>query len=424
MLVLLGLSAFFSACEAAFFSLNQLQLAGLKESKGKPGQLVNELLKTPKELLVTIYIGNEVVNVAISALVTSIAIKIFGNFGVALAIGAGTFLLLLFGEIVPKTLSFRFAETYSLIAVYPLTSFSRIVRPAQKYLVKTAEICIKKLNLGMPPQAPSIISEEEFKTIVDMGEGEGRLETQESKMIRNVIRFGETTVSDIMTPKIEMFTLQINESLEEILPKIIENFYSRVPIYDKEGEAVLGVLYTKELNHLKPMAKEKFNMKNILHSAIFVPESKKIKELLQEFKKMKRHMAVVLDEYGSVCGLITLEDILEELVGEIDSEMRKEEQPVVKINPAHYRLAGTLTLSEFNKYFQTELPEGKFDTVGGMVFGLFGRVPRSGEAVSYENLKFIVEKMKGARILKLHLSLAETAVPAEDKKTNLKEKAV
>ena len=111
------------------------------------------------------------------------------------------------------------------------------------------------------------------------------------------------------------------------------------------------------------MAKEKFNMKNILHSAIFVPESKKVKELLQEFKKMKRHMAVVLDEYGSVCGLITLEDILEELVGEIDSEMRKEEQPVVKINPAHYRLAGTLTLSEFNKYFQTELPEGKFDTV-------------------------------------------------------------
>ncbi|MFQ5717684.1 MAG: hemolysin family protein, partial [Nitrospinales bacterium] len=382
------------------------------------------LLETPKELLVTIYIGNEVVNVAISALVTSIAIKIFGNFGVAFAIGAGTFALLLFGEIVPKTLSFRFAEAYSLIAVYPLSAFSRVVRPAQKYLVKIAEIFIKKLNLGMPSQAPSIISEEEFKTIVDMGEGEGGLEAQESKMIHNVIRFGETTVSDIMTPKIEMFTLQINESLEEILPKIIENFYSRVPIYDKEGETVLGILYTKDLNHLKPMAKEKFNMKNILHSAIFVPESKKIKELLQEFKKMKQHMAVVLDEYGSVCGLITLEDILEELVGEIDSEMRKEEQPVVKINPAHYRLAGTLTLSEFNKYFQTELPEGKFDTVGGMVFGLFGRVPRSGEAVSYENLKFIVEKMKGARILKLHLSLAEAAVPTEDKKTNLKEKAV
>lgn len=422
MLGLLGCSAFFSACEAAFFSLNPLQLTELKESRGKTGLLVHTLLQKPRELLVTIYIGNEVVNVAIAALATSITYKIFGNIGIGITIGIATFVLLLFGEVVPKTLSLRYAEIYSLIAVYPLKGFALIVRPAQKLFVKAAESLMNKLDLAPVTQENPIITGEELKTIVDMGEGEGSLETEETKMIHNVIRFGETTAGEIMTPKIEMFTLKIDESLDEILPKIIENFYSRVPIYDKEGENIPGLLFTKDLNHLKALSREKFNLKGFLHPPIFVPQSKKIKELLQQFKIMKRHMAIVLDEYGSVCGLLTLEDILEELVGEIDSEMRQDESPIMKISAAHYRLAATLTLAEFNKHFQSELPEDEFDTIGGMVFGLLGRIPRSGEAVAYENFKFVVEKMKGARILKLNLTVLDTASPKEDNKTAQKGK--
>jgi CBS domain containing-hemolysin-like protein len=424
-LILLVCSAFFSACEAAFFSLGPLQLRALREKKGKTGPLVCSLLEKPRELLVTIYIGNELVNIAISALVTSIAYQMFGGVGVSIAIGIGTFLLLLFGEVLPKTISLQYAEVFSSIAAYPLKGFYLLVRPAQKLLVKTAEKLMSRMGLQPDTGAEAIITDEEFKTMVHLGHGEGSLESEESKMIHNVIEFGETTVSEIMTPKIEMFTLNVEEKFDAILPKIVENFYSRVPVYDKDEETVLGILFTKDLNHLKLQPRENFHLKGILHPVLFVPESKKIKELLQEFKKMKRHLAIVLDEYGSVCGLVTLEDILEELVGEIDSEMRHEESPVVKIGPNQYRLTATYSLQEFNEYFQSDLPEDQFDTIGGMVFGLFGRVPRFGEAVASGRFKFVVEKMKGPRILKLNLTVVEPAEVgvAGEKDSEQKERA-
>lgn len=423
-LVLLVCSAFFSACEAAFFSLNPLQLRTLKERKGRTGKLVYSLLEKPRELLVTIYIGNELVNIAISALVTSIAYKMFGGIGVSIAIGIGTFLLLLFGEVLPKTLSLQFAEAFSLFAAYPLKWFHSLVQPAQKLLVTIAEKLMSWLGLRPDMKENSFLTDEEFKTMVHMGHGEGSLESEESKMIHNVIEFGETTVSEVMTPKIEMFTLGAEETFDEILPKIVENFYSRVPVYDKDEETILGILFTKDLNHLKLQPRENFHLKGILHPVLFVPESKKIKELLQEFKKMKRHLAIALDEYGSVCGLVTLEDILEELVGEIDSEMRREESPVIKIGPNQYRLTATYSVQEFNEFFLSSLPEDQFDTIGGMVFGLFGRVPRFGEAVACDKFKFVVEKMKGSRILKLNLTIIESAEERSEEKTSERKEKV
>ena len=216
-----------------------------------------------------------------------------------------------------------------------------------------------------------------------------------------------------MTPKIDMFTVNIKDSLDKILPRIVENFYSRVPVYG-DKEEVLGILFTKDLTRLKHLPKEKVNLKSILHPAVVVPKTKMIKEMLEEFRKLKRHMAIVLDEYGSVCGLVTLEDIIEELVGEIDSEMRKDEQPLLKITENQYRLSGSLNLSEFNDAFESNLPESDYDTVGGLVFGLFGRIPRSGESTTLENFKFRVEKMKGSRILKLHLTLLKSSVAPEE----------
>jgi len=202
-----------------------------------------------------------------------------------------------------------------------------------------------------------------------------------------------------------MFTLSINDKLDDILPRIIENFYARVPVLDSDGENFAGILFTKDLNKLKTLPPEKFSLKSVLRPFISIPQTKKIKELLQEFKKTKRHIAAVLDEYGSICGLVTLEDILEELVGEIDSEMRLEENPLAQIDENNYRLLATYPVDEFNEYFKTQIPVEEYDTVGGLVFGLFGRIPRSGEAITYENLKFRVEKMKGARILNLHLTV-------------------
>ena len=175
----------------------------------------------------------------------------------------------------------------------------------------------------------SSISDEEFRTMVQVGEGEGVIDSDESDLIHKAIEFGETTVGEVMTPKIDMFTVNIKDSLDKILPRIVENFYSRVPVYG-DKEEVLGILFTKDLTRLKHLPKEKVNLKSILHPAVVVPKTKMIKEMLEEFRKLKRHMAIVLDEYGSVSGLVTLEDIIEELVGEIDSEMRKDEEPLLQ----------------------------------------------------------------------------------------------
>ena len=407
---LLLCSAFFSACEVAYFSLNSLQLNEMSEKKGHLGRIVNSLLEKPRELLITIYIGNEFVNIAISVVVTSIAINVFGNLGVGIAIGVGTLLLLVFGDIIPKSISLKFSQPYALFSAYPLTIFAKIVQPAQKLFSIWTEKIISFMGILPHGLKESPITDEEFRAMVQVGEGEGVIDSDERELIQNVIEFGETTVDEIMTPKIDMFTVGIEDSLDDILPRIIENFYSRVPVYGEDEEGILGILYTKDLTRLKHLPREKVSLKSILHDTISVPQSKKIKEMLEEFRRMKRHMAIVLDEYGSVCGLVTLEDILEELVGEIDSEMRQEELPLKRLNENHYRIVGAYSLAEFNESFQSDLPENDYDTVGGYVFGLFGRIPRSGESTTVDRFKFRVEKMKGSRILSLFITLMSPPV--------------
>jgi putative hemolysin len=408
---LLLCSAFFSACEVAYFSLNSLQLNEMSEKKGRLGRIVNSLLEKPRELLITIYIGNEFVNIAISVVVTSIAINVFGNLGVGIAIGVGTLLLLVFGDIIPKSISLKFAQPYALFSAYPLTIFAKIVQPAQKLFSIWTEKVIGFMGILPHGLKESPITDEEFRAMVQVGEGEGVIDSDERELIQNVIEFGETTVEEIMTPKIDMFTVRIEDRLDDILPRIIENFYSRVPVYGEDEEGILGILFTKDLTRLKHLPREKVSLKSILHDTISVPQSKKIKDMLEEFRKMKRHMAIVLDEYGSVCGLVTLEDVLEELVGEIDSEMRQDELPLNRLNENHYRITGAYSLAEFNESFQSDLPENDYDTVGGYVFGLFGRIPRSGESTTVDRFKFRVEKMKGSRILSLFLTLM--SLPAQ-----------
>ena len=311
----------------------------------------------------------------------------------------------MFGEIAPKTLSWRYAEQFAPIAAYPLKLFSLFVQPFQKRFTRLAEIFLHLLGMKSIPEDTSTISDDEFRAMVEMGEGEGFIDADEREMINNVIEFGETTVAEVMTPKIDMFTLSADDKMEIILPKIIENFYSRVPVYDRAGETIIGILFTKDLNRFRQLPSEKFNLKSVLRAPVFVPKSKKIKELLKDFKKMKRHMAIVLNEYGSVDGLVTLEDILEELVGEIDSEMRKEEKPIIQLNEHSYNVLSTYPVSEFNEKFNSNLAEDQSHSIGGLVFDLFGRVPRSGETVTYENFRFQIEKMKGARIVKLNLTI-------------------
>jgi CBS domain containing-hemolysin-like protein len=288
----------------------------------------------------------------------------------------------------------RFPQTYALSAAYPLRLFFAFVQPIQEFLTSIAEKFISMIGVTFSKPKETAITDEEFRTMVQMGEGDGVIDSEESELIHNVIEFGETTAGEIMTPKIDMFTLSIDDKMEDILPRIVENFYARVPVYDEDEENIAGILFTKDLNRLKHLPPEKFSLKSILRPILSIPQSKKIKELL--------------DEYGSLSGLVTLEDILEELVGEIDSEMRLEEKPLVELSENKYRLVATYPISEFNEYFKTQLSEEDYETVGGLVFGLFGRIPRSGEMIAHDNYKFRIEKMKGARILNLHLTIMKS----------------
>lgn len=400
---LLIFSAFFSGCEAAFFSLNQVTINNLKEKNKSSGQLVASLLKDPKELMVTIYIGNELVNVAIAALITSVSISVFGNKGIALAIGFGTFLLLLFGEITPKTFTIRHAEKFSLFASRPLKYFYSFVFPIQWVITQITKIIAK--SLGSTKTDSRIVTEEEFQTLVTIGENEGVLESDEREMIHNVIEFGETTAEEIMTPKVDIFSLNAADDLETVFPKIQERFFSRIPIYENNADEIIGILYVKDLQQYNRKKKSNIKLRDLMHSPFFIPGSKKMHELLNEYKTNKKHMAIVLDEYGALTGLVTLEDVLEELVGEIDSEMRKEDSVIAKVDDYSYSLSASLKVDDFNKKFDAALPEEDFEIIGGFVFGLFGRVPRWGESVTYEGFKFTVEEMKGPRILKIFMEI-------------------
>ena len=280
-------SAFFSACEAAFFSLNPLQLTEMKEKKGRSGMLVHSLLEKPRELLITIYMGNELVNIAISVLITSISITLFGSTGVGIAIGAATFLLLIFGEIIPKSMSLKMAQSYSLIAAHPLGWFYKIVHPPQKFLTRLAENFISQFGMTALSRKEPAITDEEFRTMVQMGVGEGEIDPEEKEMIHNIIKFSDTTIDEIMTPKIDMITVNAEDSLDEIIPKIVENFYSRVPVYDENQENIIGILLTKHLNRIKHLPKENINIKSMLHPSPFRSKNKKDQGNAGGFQKTK-----------------------------------------------------------------------------------------------------------------------------------------
>lgn len=400
LVILLICSAFFSGCEAAFFSLSQITIDNFKESKKYSRQLVASLLEDPKKLMVTIYVGNELVNVGVAALITSIFISFFGNKGIALAIGLGTFLLLFLGEITPKTYTIKHAEKFSLLVSRQLKLFYTFVYPAQWIITRITEAIVSLLE-SQDSNNSRIITEEEFHTLVSVGENEGVLESDEKEMIHNVIRFGETTAGEVMTPRVDIFSLNADDNLETVFQRVQEKFFSRIPVYENSADHIVGILYIKDLQQYNRKQKSGVKLRKLLHSPFFVPSSKKMHELLKEFKDNKKHIAIVLDEYGALTGVVTLEDVLEELVGDIKSETRKDDSLIIKKNDSKYSLSSMLKVEEFNKEFQASLPEDEFDSIGGFVFGLFGRVPHWGESVTHENFKFTVDKIKGPRILNI-----------------------
>lgn len=395
---LLLLSAFFSGSETALFSINKHQMRRFETSNKLSYQRAYSLLKNPKNLIITLLIGNECVNVAISVTITSIVLSLYGN--VYLAIIIGSVLLLIFAETVPKTIGIIFPERFSQLASGPLSLFSKLIRPLRKGLAKFADLVVRQFGFQLKDLGYAI-TEDEFRTLVDVGHDEGVLEVEEKELIHKVFEFGDTKVSEVMTPRTDIFSIDIEEKPEEIFLKCKDTLFSRIPVYEESLDKIVGILYIKDLLTFYRKDVKEFKLKEFLHSPYFIPETKNVNELLKEFQANKIHMAILMDEYGGISGLVTMEDLLEELVGEIIDEFDEEENLIKKVDENIYKVSAMMPIDEFNEMMNCKIKSKDFDTIGGYVFYLFGKLPKKGDLISFDDFVFKVEKMEGTRIIEL-----------------------
>ncbi|MBI5637428.1 MAG: HlyC/CorC family transporter [Nitrospinae bacterium] len=405
--ILLLMSAFFSAAEVALFSLSRLQVENLREHEGKAGRGVAALLERPRRLLVTIYTGNELVNVSFAAVSTIVALHFFQESGVAVAVGASTLVLLMFGEISPKSFALKYAERYALFAAGPLQLFARIIFPLQAAITW---ITNRALGSASEKSGEGIagITEDEIKTMLDHGEDKGVIEALEKEMILNVFELGDITAIDVMTPRTQLFAVDIGLGTAEIARRAINSNFSRIPVYRGAIDHIAGIIYTKDLMNPALAAAER--PEDLLREAYFIPGTKKVDELLRAFRKGKIHMAVILDEYGGVEGIVTLEDILERVVGE---ERAASMNGVKQVDQRHFQIAGRMPMEDFNEHFNAAFEHEDIETIGGFVFHLFGRMPRWGESVTHGRFTFTVQKLKAALISQLLVTVADEPPPAE-----------
>ena len=406
LIALLLISALLTGAEAAYFSLGRARLKRLAEERGSGDSALQPLLRRPHDLLVTLLVGTTLVQIAASAFAAAIAAKMFGPVGLPIAIGAMTVLLVVFGEVLPMTLAVEHPERYSAWVNRPVRWLSVLVWPFRVLLGGLTALTLRVVGSERKQGEPEI-SEEELRTLVDVGAREGIVDRTEREMIHKVFELEDRLVREVMVPRPDMFCLDLATPPPDILPLLREHLHSRVPVFDETVDQIVGVLYTKDLLPYLRGLPSGFDVRAHLHPPYFVPESKRADALLREFQAKKLHLAIVVDEYGGTAGLVTLEDLLEELVGEIRDEFDEEERLIQKLDATTYRVSGKLSIEELNAATGLNLPNESFDTVGGWVLDLFGRVPHKGEKAHTDEVTVAVEKVQRTRIVEVLLQLRQ-----------------
>lgn len=410
--LLITASAFFSGCEVAFFSLSRLQVDRLRQNGGWAGQRVAELLSKPERLLITLYTCNELINVAISAVVTFLAIETFHGVWVGVALGAGAFLLITFGEISPKTFAHYTSEKWAMIAAPILTVLIVAIYPIQFVVTLTAN-WISRLLGGKSEADNFALTEDEIKTMVEEGADKGVIDESESEMIQNVFDLGDLTVGDLMTPRTDILALDVNMPLKDAWDKMAQSSFARAPIYSGTIDNIEGVLFKKDLLKYDYPPPSGLSLRDLQRDPYIVPVTVTVNELLRGFKKRKRHMAVAMDEYGGVQGIITMDDIIAELIGQTGAHGSAEGAFVKPADGGAHIVSASMPLDDFNERFGVDLSHDELETVGGYVFHLFGRASQQGESVEGEGFRFTVEKLKGRRIMEILVSRVTTTASTD-----------
>ncbi len=402
LVLLFILSAFFSGSETAYLSVSRAKVRKLAK-EGDPRAIVLEkLLHMPNRVIITILIGNNLVNILAASIATSIAIQVFGSTGVGIATGAVTLVVLLFGEITPKSYSATNAERVALLVAKPIYLLMKLLTPVVAVLSRFAKFVVS--TFGGEVRLGPFITEEELKMLVEVGEELGAIEKEEKEMISGIFEFDKMDVRDIMVPRIDMKCIEANSSIEDAKKLILETGHSRIPVYEGSVDNIIGILYAKDLLRFLNSGEKPETLHSILRPAYFVPESKKLNELLSEFQRLKVQIAIVVDEYGGTAGMVTLEDVLEEIVGEIEDEYdvgEAEEFRMVDENQAV--VDARMSIHDVNERLSLSLPEDRVDTIGGLLFNMLGRIPVQGDEVEVDGVVLRVESMRGRRIMKVRV---------------------
>ena len=405
LLVLLFLSAFFSSAETAMTTVNRIRIRSLADDGDARAKTLLKITDDPAKFLSAILIGNNIVNLSAASLTTSLAYGLGGSM-VAIASGILTLLILLFGEITPKTMATIHSEKISLLYAPVISIFIRLMTPVIFIVNGLANIILRIIHVD-PNANTNVMTENDLRTIVDVSHEDGVIESEEKEMINNVFDLGDAKAKDVMVPRVHVTFADVNSTYDELIDIFREDKFTRLPIFEDTTDNVIGTINMKDL--LLYDNKKDFHLRDILREAYFTYEYKNISELLLEMRESSFNIAIVLDEYGETAGLITLEDLLEEIVGEIRDEYDDNEEDFIQeIGPHEYLVEGSTNLEEINDRLDLDLSSDDYDSVGGLIIEHLDRLPEAGDEITTEDgIRMIVEKLDKNRIEQVHMSLPE-----------------
>ena len=413
LILLLLLSAFFSSAETAMTTVNKIRIKTLADEENKRAQTLLKILEHSGKMLSAILIGNNVVNLSASALATSLALRLFGNAAVGIVTGILTLLVLIFGEITPKTLATIHAEKLALSYSSIIWNMMRILTPVI-FLVEQLSMLFLRLLRIDSKAGENAMTEEELLTLVDMSHEDGVIESEERQIIYNVFEFGDAQAKDVMVPRVDMVSVSLDDTYDTVVSIFRKEKFTRLPVYENDRDNIVGILNVKDLLFLED--RKNFHISSILYEPYFTYEFKKISELLMEMREKSVSLTIVLDEYGTAVGMITLEDLLEELVGEIRDEYDEDEKNLIQsLNDREYLIEGSMKLDDINDALGLHLESEEYDSIGGYIIEKLDHLPAEGETVQTEDrLVLRVEDMDKNRIDKVYLCLPETETEEED----------
>lgn len=387
LLILLALSAFFSSVETALMSVSNIKVKSLVKQKKRGSEALSRIKKNPEKLLITILVGNNLVNISAAALSTVIFTELFGSIGVGIATGIMTFMILVFGEITPKAYASQNAESMSLRIARPIEILSKILRPITWLLEKITSAMMRLFG----SERKENLTEEELKTMVTMGAEQGLIKKQVAEMMESLIRFEKTQADEIMTPKSDMELIDGNMTIEKALDFFVKTPFSRYPVYDKSPERIVGIA---DVDKVLEMIKERKLRKKVIDISKkphFIPETKDLSSLITDFEKWEYPIAIVVDEYGHIMGLVTLDDVLEEIVGDIFDKSKRPNSYVKVVSRNELIVDGRTKIEVLDDYVDLKINDKDFDTVSGLVLKKMGKIPKAGQTVRFKRFRIKIE---------------------------------